>query len=248
MIKNKVLNFSFWRSNFQLLIAIPALIGGIWQICELGNISFSFIRFFSSTQLIADGLLIMSIIFFPVFFIWIVGQMDDLVKNQKSIFKYFSPKPVALGIVIICLAIFNFLIIENIHYTEKQFVEFGRYYLPLVGTFVTYVIFDAKIIYLSKYFSDKILKFIEGVLIILIMISFVLFTKRILVLFHNKFTFPSNVENIQILENKIKEDDSTIRKTKLLYFNNSYLFFELTRKNKTKNIRVIPFEALMKKY
>lgn len=50
-----------------LILIIPPLIGGMWQTLELANMSLSFIRFFSTTQLLPDGILVLYILF--VFYI-----------------------------------------------------------------------------------------------------------------------------------------------------------------------------------
>ncbi len=41
----------FIKSNLALIILVPTMLGGIWQLLELINISLSFIRFFSVSQL-----------------------------------------------------------------------------------------------------------------------------------------------------------------------------------------------------
>ena len=60
----------FIKEYLSFILIIPTFLGGIWQIIELSSISISFIRFFSVTQLIADGLLII-VVFFP----WILGYL-----------------------------------------------------------------------------------------------------------------------------------------------------------------------------
>jgi hypothetical protein len=49
----------YFSKHLSLLLLIPALLGGIWQIIELSHLSFSYIRFFSPSQVLADGLLIL---------------------------------------------------------------------------------------------------------------------------------------------------------------------------------------------
>lgn len=46
------------RENFPLIVAIPALLGGLWQLIELIKISPIFLRFFSINQIVSDGLLV----------------------------------------------------------------------------------------------------------------------------------------------------------------------------------------------
>ncbi len=58
-IKEKFYNdpLNFIKEHYTLLLIIPTLLGGIWQLIELISIDISFVRFFSITQLIQDGIL-----------------------------------------------------------------------------------------------------------------------------------------------------------------------------------------------
>ena len=59
------------KNNLSLIILAPALLGGLWQILELSRMSISYIRFFSPTQLLPDGLLIlfMALILYSIYFV-----------------------------------------------------------------------------------------------------------------------------------------------------------------------------------
>ena len=77
----------FIKSNLALIILVPTMLGGIWQLLELLNISPSFIRFFSVSQLIPDGLLIL----FILLIIYTFGKLAlnwslKKVENGYSIF------------------------------------------------------------------------------------------------------------------------------------------------------------------
>ena len=50
------------KEYLPLVIIVPPFFGGIWQIIELSSMSMSYVRFFSITQLIADGLLIIIVV------------------------------------------------------------------------------------------------------------------------------------------------------------------------------------------
>ncbi|MBL7560412.1 hypothetical protein JAO71_11420 [Olleya sp. YSTF-M6] len=57
------------KEHLNIIVLVPTLIGGIWQIWELLIISPSYIRFFSVTQVIADGLLslfVLTMIYFAI--------------------------------------------------------------------------------------------------------------------------------------------------------------------------------------
>lgn len=54
---NKVVDFI--KENLSLIVVVPAFIGGLWQSIELMSISTPYIRFFSVSQIIPDGILIL---------------------------------------------------------------------------------------------------------------------------------------------------------------------------------------------
>ena len=58
----------FLKEYLSLIIIIPTFLGGIWQILELSLMSISYVRFFSITQLVADGILIIIVIIKKSFF------------------------------------------------------------------------------------------------------------------------------------------------------------------------------------
>lgn len=64
----------FFKDYLSFIILIPAFIGGIWQLIELMSISQPYISFFSISQIVPDGILILiflllalASIMFPLF-------------------------------------------------------------------------------------------------------------------------------------------------------------------------------------
>lgn len=70
------------KSHLQLILLIPTVLGGLWQVVELTNISIPFIRYFSLTQVIPDGLLILTVFGF----IWLAILVANLLlrKNEQK--------------------------------------------------------------------------------------------------------------------------------------------------------------------
>mgnify|MGYP006199785449 CR=1 FL=1 len=64
----------------SLLVAIPPLFGAIWQLIELSKLSLSYIRFFSISQLVADGTLVLIILVFFLF--WGVSIYPNILKSR----------------------------------------------------------------------------------------------------------------------------------------------------------------------
>ena len=48
----------FIKDNLAIIILVPTLLGGLWQVASLLSFGFSYLRFFSLSQLVSDGLLL----------------------------------------------------------------------------------------------------------------------------------------------------------------------------------------------
>lgn len=46
------------KELLPLIVVIPTLVGGLWQILNLFFIDITLLRFFSMSQMVADGLLV----------------------------------------------------------------------------------------------------------------------------------------------------------------------------------------------
>ena len=67
----KYFNFKWIGDNLGMIILIPTLIGGMWQVLELLMIGTAYIRFFSLSQVVPDGLLILLVLFMA----FLISQM-----------------------------------------------------------------------------------------------------------------------------------------------------------------------------
>src|SRR5690606_19259612 len=54
-------DLKFIRENISLIIIVPTVLGGLLQLYNLSNISPEYIRFFSLSQVVPDGLLFLVI-------------------------------------------------------------------------------------------------------------------------------------------------------------------------------------------
>jgi hypothetical protein len=78
--------YQFVKENLGMIILIPTLVGGIWEVFSLWSLGFEYIRFFSITQLVSDGLLMMILLpltsIFPIIGFYIVRSFRE--KNNKK--------------------------------------------------------------------------------------------------------------------------------------------------------------------
>jgi len=82
------------KEYLPLIILVPALLGGIWQIIELSSISIAYIRFFSVTQILPDGLVILILtITFAIAFWWFYNLERNINKDKISSYIFSIKKP-----------------------------------------------------------------------------------------------------------------------------------------------------------
>lgn len=87
----KLIDNSKLKDNIGIIILVPTILGGLWQIFELASLGIPFIRFFSVSQLVSDGLLLLFIISWT-YLIWnlmissfIRKEEDKLDEEESSI-------------------------------------------------------------------------------------------------------------------------------------------------------------------
>lgn len=208
----------FVKKNLSFILIIPTFLGGIWQIIELSSISISFIRFFSVTQLVSDGLLIIVVIF-P----WIFGYFifNILYQQMKKDFKKEreNKKDKIYTVVIIFVVISMLWYVSNV----KTNIYFG-YIILVINTYFTF--FGVLLVFAERFFNffSKITKNkkITFILILSVLLSFS---------FHQFFFIPENLKNLKNLPNG-----------NIQYFNDKYIFIE----NDDKTIEVVKFDKLFK--
>ncbi len=106
-----------FKDNLNLLILFPTIIGGIWQVTELSLLSISFVRFFSISQLISDGILILiTSILFYFLFRFLIG-FYSLYKEEKSL-----PKNIIGKISLLFFNIFLILGSAAMIFVLKDFI------------------------------------------------------------------------------------------------------------------------------
>lgn len=218
----------FLKEYLPLIIIIAPFFGGIWQIIELSSMSMSYVRFFSITQLIADGLLIIIVVVpFVIGIILFLEQYNSIKNNnsevKNSIFINIFLFVIGMVVLYVCIDLIFLSIIKDI--------GINTYFGYLMLIVIIYLILSLLLVLFQKSFikfSEFIIKMYKTKLTIfsiMVIISF-------FVLFHNMFFMPNNLENIINLPDR-----------KIRYFNDKYIFME---NKKDKNILVIKFDKLFK--
>ena len=249
---------STFKENFKYILLIPAFLGGVWQLCELLNISTSYIRFFSITQIVPDGLLILFLLLliysaFKFSFFMINGDLkkDD---NGNTIEEKFSVRR-SIGIIIISIGtlIFFGCLFYPLDKNKTTLTELIML-LFLIITIGSSIILALKNIVqvlikkhpkfiiktLNSYFIKLILSLCSLHITYLLIVSFS-FT---LSTFSDTYSFPENLKNIEELNKSIKSTYPKLQ-NKILYMNDKYVFIELIDKKKVKEHLILEFNDVL---
>lgn len=238
------------KENLNLILIIPALLGGLWQLIELSSLSLSFLRFFSVTQLVADGILIMlifsfligSVLLLPIYSFWVIPPKDNLKEikyeePKKEFGSYMDKKPI--------LSIFFFYsLVLSTAYGLGNYQVYGLQEL-LIYTVIGFLsIYFVRYLYLNERKSSiehKKIVYLSTIFVFIIMFAYVaIFCKHV----HDLFLLPQNLKNIEKLKNKISSENPNDN-IKILYSNDKYIFIELKdKKSHKEKITIIPFENL----
>jgi len=255
----------FIKEYIGLIVVIPAALGGFWQLCELARISPSFIRFFSISQIVPDGLLILLIFILSILFLYfIIYLFSGIVKfNVKSTttteesIPTNSKKDRVLKITVFILSIIVFTFTIFGLYIELFFINTlfddivsVAIYLPM--TLLMLVTLMVSIIWILEFLGanhDKVVNRIFPLLpFFLILIIF-----RFIPLFHSSFIIPQYLSNTKTLIQSKKISDNEFERSEIMYLNDKYIFIKkfnyyVTSKKDTiitNNIVILPFEKLL---
>ncbi len=144
------------KEYLPLVIIVPPFFGGIWQIIELSSMSMSYVRFFSITQLIADGLLIIIVVVPSVIGIVLFLEQYNSIKNNNSEVKnniFINIFLFVIGMVVLYGCIyFIFILIKDIGINTY----FG--YLMLISIIYLILLFSLVL------FTKSFIKFFEFII------------------------------------------------------------------------------------
>lgn len=258
MERFKTSPFRYIKQNLGLIVILPALCGGLWQVLELARMSFSFIRFFSVGQIIPDGLLVLlfivSFLISSLLLIHLWRKLDDKEDNSEG--PITPKKGNVLYAVLLFLMSMAFLV--GIVYIDLGFID-------MIGSFYTLILYSPTNIFLAamslaclyysaihckdlKYF-DEIQKAILGFKTLPFAVPALMFLSFIFQ-FHDAFTFPIELKNVENIVCKMEQIDE-FANIELLYSNDKYVFVQcdvFTRdwkgKPRSSEIRIFQFEDL----
>lgn len=228
----------FLKEYLSILIVIPAFIGGIWQSFELMSISIPYIRFFSISQIVSDGILILMFIIIAFSYNFI-GWFADILFFEKGKpepaevlsaedYEIYKRKKLRYWLSFFIIAyVIIFGLIYRLFDDKATLTEFkGLFVMTFFYVFILNRSLDNCYFY-AKDKHKKIFKACNGLLLVLYFVFALSFSKRI----HNLLIAPTNIINIEQVKMDV-ENKYPNTKQELLYFNDKYIFIKIIDKIK----------------
>ena len=257
---------NFYKNNkdfFPIIILIPTIIGGIWQILELMTIDPSFLRFFSISQLVSDGILIITLLTIVIVYLLLLNKKFNLkdLGNVNFEKNQFNLKNFIASILLFFIYIFMILYVYytyNLDDIKSYRVKELLILLLGIGFFIPLLlenIISITIELLKLIFGDitdwkaqlqnkksSFYKTINILSIIILIGKIIIFfgAFSIFIEFRKKIILPENLENLKSVKDEIKKEYGQNQKFSILYLNDKYIFIELDnqfRENDINNIK-----------
>ena len=243
--QEKMLNKKTWQDGFNLtkenigitLILISGL-GAVIQIIELMKIDISYLRFFSVTQLSADGALasitvLLSFIVYRLHLITytslsIIPRLEKAIENKDN--RYFPNE--LMHVIGLFIGVKGAAIFLNREFFGDRIIELGIISSMMLAT----------LYFVSKYFllvrkffkvtnaSKQLL--IPSNLLAVISVGMTMYAlAKVAGIYIELYRIPTpeRLDNYQYLESRIERDYGITEKYKILYFNDRYTFVEIEK-------------------
>lgn len=254
--------FEWSKENMSTVLIWISGIGALIQIRELARIHISYIRFFSVTQLISDGALVLLIATFIVVLAFlttkfltpklVTRQIRINIKKERSFstfekyVRYFSTFLGSALCVVTFMGIGAADIQKN---TVTYMILIACMYAFLTYTGFYYTAFDEylektkdKIILFGRYDLKSLYRSFNTFMVIATVMVIGIIIFKSLFLFTSALRLPYNLENYNKLTERIEEDHKGLSYYKLRYFNDTYTFVEI-RKDKALESNIVIYKT-----
>ncbi|WAI87987.1 hypothetical protein SC65A3_01450 [Psychrobacter sp. SC65A.3] len=242
------------KVNIAIIVLIPTVLGGLIQLFKLGMIDLRYIRYFSVTQLVPDGLL-------AILLLWIIAAIVYIHNNFLLIKLSFIPEKLTTKLKL--RSLISSLVIAtgqaiSITYavvempSTEELLNSSNYFIAVNA--VIYVGILAMVFYCFKYINlekeylrnidhvilidNKLLKISKSIFSVfssILLVSFIVIFLRITYFFIEYMNEAKGTYNYSKIEEIISNDFESYTDYKILYFNDKYTFVNIIegRKNFT---------------
>lgn len=234
---------------FTQILFVPLLLGGLIQIYNLFRISPECIRFFSASQAISDGLLLLLTLIYSILMIILLLAISIKVRKKQKVEpegteerfqfdfeKYSLSKKISyLGLSILAYTMYLAVIPGLFHDQNiKVYVFFLLSFGPIIINALTAYLILSCLFYKSKYFVQDNFEIFLTIYIILTIISSIYST--------NQMTNYS-LKNFEVLKVKHSCSPRYSGFVEVLYYNDKYIFIR-SNCNDKREVIIEKFDAL----
>ncbi|MBE0445108.1 hypothetical protein, partial [Psychrobacter sp. FME5] len=248
----------FIGENTKIVLAVTYGLGATVQVLKLGAIDPTYIKFFSVSQLIADGAFFISLLFlgYVSFFGFsllfkLIGIKDVLASDLENNHKSESFLLTAKGFLFLLLP-FSVFIFYNI-------IMIGYFNNKIISMIVAYSFIYSLLseILQYSYDYDNHIKKITGdtrigngaVYRVLVGMGIVFSIITIPKFIYDMYNLPPNLDNYdkakQIVMTDYKGQGITKEGVNILYFNDKFMFIEITRSDNERSIAIYQTNSML---
>ena len=196
---------NFLVDNLTFIVIILTIVGSIYQVLHLMSISFSLVNFFSLSQLLIDGVKIITFFFVLIVLPMIIGLNISINKSDNFIF--------ILVILLLQIANFSLWNVEVLLYKELIMTFINSLLIALITS--NYILRETKVSKLLIY--------------LFIFYLLVMLTKSIFLL--DDLTNSNKIFNFKKIEKKYEQKGKIIKD---FYINDTYIFLKVQSSCKCK--------------
>lgn len=266
----KYISFSWIKDNLSFLILFPTVCGGIWQLFELIAIGPAYIRFFSISQLVSDGILVgyvlMWMYIMAIVLLYDRQIMSFIIRDSKKaihndevqnevIVETISRSAAIFRFFIVLAAVIGFLyfsLIPLITKIKKQDLASIADLMWLTWLCVALVVMLRGLYWLligifnlESFMKKNDVRNTFRVLILFAVLGSPFLLYPLLRLFHKSFLFPQNFKNKDYISCKIQRNNPGSKNWGIEYFNDKYIFVKLQNGKGETKIEVLSFETFL---
>lgn len=247
----------FLKEYSVIIVLIPTILGGVWQFIKLITIGVEYVRFFSASQVISDGIIILCVMMFYGLLLFVIYSINKIFINNAIKRKFYFG--IILSLVLsITIIVYNFYTLVNQitfdssliisleslpdNYDISLFILlFPSLYniLKIVGfygeTLEKNIVEEqpsvAKVTSKFILFLLSSMTALFGFMLTLVLMLYI--SSHLTINLGNLF-LSNNLANTQNIKKNIEENYNIMfEDCKVLYFNDKYIFIEHKMKNNT---------------
>jgi len=248
----RFLTIDWLRENLGLLLAVPTLTGGVWQVVSLITLGLPFVRFFSLSQLVADGILILIIISFIYLTFLVVWRAYGKPALEGDRTDFSKKEGITLIVIqVICISYFLYLCYGSVSdLTLKRQIGLGQLVVVAMAVAVAFLTcsYILKIAVLTFKLNPDPNRKIPSYISVPIGMSMVgmafLFVFDIIPWLHRSFVSSSDLGNERYIDCAIQKRYPGRISNQIEYFNDNYIFVKVVRPDH-EFIEVLKFDEFL---